>query len=217
MVALRCRLRRRLLRRRPLRRRLPAVSSSPWSSSPSPSGRARAAAEQAAGERSGAERRHPRDAQTEQPAGRLRHLTERRQPAGQVVHRLHELAEVGRERPQHGSVQGVSEPVEAGHDPVDRTLHALGEVLGHLRRAGDLRDHQADGFLVLVEQAVHPRDGLVEVGHRRVEVLQPRIISSAPRRSWSNDRITAAIGPATSEIISANGSLRLGASAMAKR
>ena len=36
----------------------------------------------------------------------------------------------------------------------------------------------------------------------------PRISSSAPFRSWSNERMTAAIGPATSEITSANGSVR---------
>ena len=36
----------------------------------------------------------------------------------------------------------------------------------------------------------------------------PRISSSAPLRSWSNERITAAIGPATSEMMSANGSVR---------
>ena len=35
-----------------------------------------------------------------------------------------------------------------------------------------------------------------------------RISSSDPRRSWSNERITAAIGPAASVIRSASGSLR---------
>ena len=37
---------------------------------------------------------------------------------------------------------------------------------------------------------------------------KPFISSSAPRRSWSKERITAAIGPATSEMTSANGSVR---------
>ncbi len=39
---------------------------------------------------------------------------------------------------------------------------------------------------------------------------KPFISSSAPRRSWSKDRMTDAIGPATSEMMSANGSVRPG-------
>ena len=53
--------------------------------------------------------------------------------------------------------------------------------------------------------AVSLRFSIVEL-----KFSSPRISSSEPLRSWSKERMTAAIGPATKEMTSENGSMRPG-------
>ena len=57
----------------------------------------------------------------------------------------------------------------------------------------------------MIRSAVSLRLAIVEL-----KFSTPRIISSAPLRNCSNDRITAAMGAAASEMTSENGSVRAG-------
>ena len=110
---------------------------------------------------------------------------------------------------QHRAVERVGEAVEAGDDaaraapPAASTrssaIFTVRVTCGSIARIGSSKSFSNR----LTRSAVSLRLVIVAL-----KFSKPFISSSAPRRSWSNDRMTAAIGPATSEMTSANGSVR---------
>jgi hypothetical protein len=113
------------------------------------------------------------DPDAEQAAGRFGQLTERGQPAHEVVDRVDESAQVGRQRADDGRVERLGQLDQARHDLIDRTGELRRELVGKAHRAHHLRNDGSDRLLELAEQAVDPLDGVVEVRHRAVEVLEP--------------------------------------------
>ena len=127
------------------------------------------------------------DAQAEQAAGLLGQLGQRRHPPAEVVDDLHELPEVGRHRAQHRRVQRVGQPGQArarpGRSASARRIDSSSAIFtvrvscGSIARIGSSKS---------LSSRLTRAGRLVEVLHRRVEVLQAR--ASAPRRPGAAGR-----------------------------